>query len=46
MLYALIPAAAFGVLVYLLLTVPLPWHLAWPWIPSLGIDLVIHIDGL
>lgn len=46
MLYALVPAVVFGVLAYLLLTVPLPWRLAWPWIPSLGIDLAIHIDGL
>lgn len=43
---ALIPATLFALLVYWLVTVPLPWTLAWPWIPSLDIRFALHVDGL
>lgn len=43
---ALIPATVFVSFFIMLFTVPLPWRFTWPWIPSLGIDLAIFIDGL
>jgi multicomponent Na+:H+ antiporter subunit A len=46
LLYALIPATAFVAFCLGLLTVPLPWRVAWPWVPSLGIELALVVDGL
>ncbi len=43
---ALIPAALLASLLYALVVVPLPWAFDWPWVPSLGIDLAIRVDGL
>jgi multicomponent Na+:H+ antiporter subunit A len=42
----LIPATVFIAFFLALLSVPLPWRLTWPWIPSLDINLAIFIDGL
>ena len=43
---ALLPAALFALLLYAFAVAPLPWRLTWPWIPSLGIELALYIDGL
>jgi multicomponent Na+:H+ antiporter subunit A len=43
---ALLPAALFALLLYALAAAPLPWSLSWPWIPSLGVELTLYIDGL
>ncbi len=45
-LLALVPAALFLWLLGALAAIKLPWQMTWNWIPSLGIDLAIHIDGL
>ena len=44
--YALIPGAAFVAFCLGLLFVPLPWQISWPWVPSLGIELTLVVDGL
>ena len=46
LLLALIPAALFALLLSAFATVPLPWSLAWPWVPTLGVELALHVDGL
>ncbi len=43
---ALFPASMFLVLLYALITQPLPWAASWTWVPSLGIDLTLWVDGL
>ena len=43
---ALIPAVAFALLLYALATVPLPSVVNWSWIPSLGINFALRVDGL
>ncbi len=42
---ALLPLAGFIGLVWGLLRHPLPWRGSWPWIPSLGVEFSIYIDG-
>jgi multicomponent Na+:H+ antiporter subunit A len=46
MLLALIPAGLFALLCYALAAAPLPWRLSLPWIPALGIELTLYVDGL
>ncbi|MBI3772725.1 MAG: DUF4040 domain-containing protein [Gammaproteobacteria bacterium] len=43
---ALVPATLFALLLYALFSVALPWTFSWPWIPSLGIELTVQVDGL
>lgn len=43
---ALLPLAGFAGLVWGLLHHPLPWRGAWTWVPSLGVELAVHVDGL
>ena len=44
--YALIPGSVFVAFCLGLLFVPLPWRVVWPWVPSLGIELALVVDGL
>lgn len=46
LLPALIPAALLTLLLAALAIEPLPWRLSWTWIPSLGVDLSLYVDGL
>jgi multicomponent Na+:H+ antiporter subunit A len=46
LLPALIPAALLVLLLAGLYAVPLPWRLAWPWVPSLDVELTLYVDGL
>jgi len=41
-----LPATLFAALLLAVATTPLPWRLSWPWIPTLGVELSVHIDGL
>ena len=43
---AAFPATLFAALVFSLITQPLPWSMQWAWVPSLGIDFAIYVDGL
>jgi len=43
---ALVPASLFGLLVFSLISVPLPWSVAWPWIPTLDVPFALYVDGL
>ena len=43
---ALIPATLFALLLYALFTVPLPWVVTWPWVPTLEINFALRVDGL
>lgn len=43
---ALIPCMLFAFLLSALFFSPLPWKFSQPWVPSLAIDLAVHIDGL
>ncbi|MBL8260682.1 MAG: DUF4040 domain-containing protein [Candidatus Competibacteraceae bacterium] len=42
---ALLPLAGFIGLVWGLLQHPLPWRGAWPWVPVLGVEFSVYIDG-
>ena len=44
--YAALPLTLFVALASALASVPLPWSLHWSWVPSLGVDLAFHVDGL
>ena len=44
--YAALPLAMFLALATALASIPLPWILHWSWVPSLGVDLAFHVDGL
>jgi multicomponent Na+:H+ antiporter subunit A len=44
--YAALPLALFVALASALASIPLPWILHWSWVPSLGVDLAFHVDGL
>ena len=44
--YAALPLTLFLALASALATMPLPWILHWSWVPSLGVDLAFHVDGL
>lgn len=46
LLAALLPAALLALLSVALLGMPLPWRLSLPWVPSLGVTLALHVDGL
>ncbi len=43
---ALLPLALFALSAWLLARGALPWEASWPWVPSLGIDFALRIDGL
>lgn len=43
---ALLPLTGFVALVWGLLHHPLPWRGGWAWVPSLGVEFALHIDGL
>ena len=42
---ALLPLAGFIALVWGLLNQPLPWRGGWAWVPSLGVEFAVYIDG-
>lgn len=42
----LVPFALFAGLLIALIIKPLPWAVAWPWIPSLDIAVTLYVDGL
>ncbi len=44
--WAALPLALFVALAIALANVPLPWSLHWSWVPSAGVDLAFHVDGL
>ena len=44
--FSLLPAAALGVVLWLLATYALPIDIRLPWIPALGVGFDLHIDGL
>jgi multicomponent Na+:H+ antiporter subunit A len=44
--WAALPLALFVALAVALAQVPLPWSVHWPWVPSLGVDMAFHVDGL
>jgi multicomponent Na+:H+ antiporter subunit A len=44
--FSLLPAAALGVVLWLLATYALPVDIRLPWIPALGVGFDLHIDGL
>jgi multicomponent Na+:H+ antiporter subunit A len=44
--FSLLPAAALGVVLWLLATHALPIDIRLPWIPALGVGFDLHIDGL
>ncbi|MBK7662134.1 MAG: DUF4040 domain-containing protein [Sterolibacteriaceae bacterium] len=44
--YAALPLTLFAALVAALAGIPLPWSLHAAWVPSLGVDLTFHVDGL
>ena len=46
LLLALVPAVLLALLMAALYVVPLPWRLTWPWVPSLGVELALYVDGL
>ncbi|MGK2952999.1 MAG: hydrogen gas-evolving membrane-bound hydrogenase subunit E [Thiobacillus sp.] len=46
LLPALIPSALLAMLLAALYAMPLPWQLTWLWVPSLGVDLTLYVDGL
>ncbi|MCU0935180.1 MAG: hypothetical protein MUF66_03685, partial [Gammaproteobacteria bacterium] len=43
---ALVPLAGFLGLAWGLAHYPLPWRAELPWVPSLGLTLGVHVDGL
>jgi len=43
---ALLPLSGFGALIWGLLHHPLPWSGDWAWVPHLGVEFTVHIDGL
>jgi len=43
---AIIPALLFAALLFALAATPLPWRFNQPWIPSLGVELNVYVDGL
>ena len=44
--WAALPVTLFVALSIALASVPLPWSLHWSWVPSAGVDLAFHVDGL
>ena len=44
--YTALPLTLFAALVAALAGVPLPWSFHGAWVPSLGVDLAFHVDGL
>jgi len=44
--FSLLPAAALGVVLWLLASFALPIDVRLPWIPALGVGFDLHIDGL
>jgi multicomponent Na+:H+ antiporter subunit A len=44
--WAALPLALFLALTTALAIIPLPWVLHGSWVPSLGVDLAFHVDGL
>jgi len=44
--FVLLPALSLLALLWALTTQDLPLRASWPWVPSLGIALAFHIDGL
>jgi multicomponent Na+:H+ antiporter subunit A len=43
---AIAPLAGFPILIWGLVHYPLPWQGSLDWVPSLGMTLAIHVDGL
>ncbi len=41
-----LPLVLLAGIVYCMLSIPLPWHWSLPWVPALGIDFAVHVDGL
>jgi len=46
MLLALVPMAGFVLCLRSLAAGDIPWEIEWTWIPSLGVDLGLRVDGL
>ncbi len=44
--FTAMPALGMALVVWKLALLELPLHFSWPWVPSLGVDLTLHIDGL
>ena len=44
--WAALPVTLFVALSIALANVPLPWSIHWSWVPSAGVDLAFHVDGL
>jgi multicomponent Na+:H+ antiporter subunit A len=42
----LVPLALSGLTAWLLASARTPWTVSHPWVPSLGVDLAFHLDGL
>jgi multicomponent Na+:H+ antiporter subunit A len=45
-LAALFPATLFAALCVALASRPLPWRFDWAWVPALGLEATLYVDGL